>query len=98
VAYGPEAILLVPGTAGLAALHMVLLALLVSSCRQVIDGYPVGGGACAISRANVGSRLARLAAASLVVEFTLTVTVSIAAGVSALTSTFPSLIPLTVRL
>lgn len=107
VAYGPEAILLVLGTAGVAALHLVLpvtisivvlLVLLVTSYRQVIDGYPGGGGAYAVSRANLGSGAARLAGASLIVDYTLTVAVSIAAGVAALTSAFRPLLPFTVPL
>jgi amino acid transporter len=107
VAYGPEAIVLVLGTAGVAALHLVLpitiaivalLALLVTSYRQVIDGYPHGGGAYAVSRANLGTGAAQVAAASLVVDYTLTVAVSIAAGVAALTSAFPGLSGATVPL
>ena len=107
VAYGPEAIVLVLGTAGVAALHLVLpitiaivglLALLVISYRQVIDGYPHGGGAYAVSRANLGTGAAQVAAASLVVDYTLTVAVSIAAGIASLTSAFPSLSGATVPL
>ena len=107
VAYGPEAIVLVVGTAGVAALHLVLpitiaivalLALLVISYRQVIDGYPHGGGAYAVSRANLGKGASQVAAASLVVDYTLTVAVSIAAGVASLTSAFPALAHLTVPL
>ncbi len=107
VAYGPEAIVLVLGTAGVAALHLVLpitiaivglLALLVISYRQVIDGYPHGGGAYAVSRANLGVGASQLAAASLVVDYTLTVAVSIAAGIAALTSAFPALTGATVPL
>ena len=107
VAYGPEAIVLVLGTAGVAALHLVLpitiaivalLALLVISYRQVIDGYPHGGGAYAVSRANLGRGASQVAAASLVVDYTLTVAVSIAAGIAALTSAFPSLSGATVPL
>ena len=105
VAYGPEAILVVLAAAGAGALHLVLpvtlviiglLVLLVLSYRQVIDGYPRGGGAYAVSRANLGQRVARVAAASLVVDYTLTVAVSIAAGIAALTSAFPVLTPATV--
>jgi amino acid transporter len=97
VAYGPEAIVLVLGTAGVAALHLVLpititivvlLALLVTSYRQVIDAYPMGGGAYAVSRANLGIGAAQVAAASLVVDYTLTVAVSIAAGIASLSSAF----------
>src|SRR6202020_102202 len=63
VAYGPEAILAVLAVAGAGALHLVLpitgvilvlLAILVFSYRQVIDAYPGGGGAYAVSRANLG--------------------------------------------
>jgi amino acid transporter len=107
VAYGPEAIILVLGTAGVTALHLVLpvtigivalLALLVTSYRQVIDGYPHGGGAYAVSRANLGTGASQVAAASLVVDYTLTVAVSIAAGIAALTSAFPALAGATVPL
>lgn len=100
VAYGPEAIIVVLAAAGAGALHLVLpvtiaivvlLVILVFSYRQVIDAYPSGGGAYAVSRANLGSRVSLLAAASLVVDYTLTVAVSIAAGVGSLTSAFPSL-------
>jgi amino acid transporter len=100
VAYGPEAILVVLATAGAGALHLVLpitvaivalLAILVFSYRQVIDAYPGGGGAYAVARANLGTRASLVAAAALIVDYTLTVAVSIAAGVGQLTSAFPSL-------
>ena len=98
VAYGPEAIIVVLAVAGASALHLVLpititivllLAILVFSYRQVIDAYPNGGGAYAVSRANLGHGASLVAAAALVVDYTLTVAVSIAAGVAALTSAFP---------
>jgi len=107
VAYGPEAIILVLAVAGAGALHLVLpitiaivalLAILVFSYRQVIDAYPGGGGAYAVSRANLGTRVSLLAAASLVVDYTLTVAVSIAAGVASLQSAFPSLDSATIPL
>src|SRR5271156_3208700 len=100
VAYGPEAIILVLAVAGAGALHLVLpitiaivalLAILVFSYRQVIDAYPGGGGAYAVSRANLGPGASLVAGASLVVDYTLTVAVSIAAGVASLTSAYPSL-------
>ena len=50
------------------------------SYRQVIDAYPSGGGAYAVARANLGSRAGLAAAAALVVDYTLTVAVSITAG------------------
>jgi amino acid transporter len=105
VAYGPEAIIVVLAFAGATALHLVLpitiaivllLAILVFSYRQVIDAYPNGGGAYAVSRANLGHGASLVAAAALVVDYTLTVAVSIAAGVAALTSAFPVFIPDTV--
>jgi len=105
VAYGPEAIIVVLAVAGAGALHLVLpitvtivalLAILVFSYCQVIDAYPGGGGAYAVSRANFGARVSLLAAAALVVDYTLTVAVSITAGVGALTSAFPSLSSATV--
>jgi amino acid transporter len=107
VAYGPEAIIVVLATAGASALHLVLpitivivvlLAILVFSYCQVIDAYPGGGGAYAVSRDNFGSGASLLAAAALVVDYTLTVAVSIAAGVGALSSAFPSLSSATVPL
>ena len=105
VAYGPEAIVVVLAVAGAGALHLilpitivilVLLGILVFSYSQVIDAYPGGGGAYAVSRANLGARASLIAAAALVVDYTLTVAVSISAGVEALTSAFPSLIGATV--
>jgi amino acid transporter len=105
VAYGPEAIIVVLALAGAGALHLilpitvaivVLLALLVFSYRQVIEAYPGGGGAYAVSLENLGPRVSLVAGAALVVDYTLTVAVSIAAGTQALTSAFPSLTPATV--
>jgi amino acid transporter len=105
VAYGPEAILIVLAAAGATALHLILpitiaivllLVILVISYRQVIDAYPHGGGAYAVSRDNFGPQVSKLAGAALVVDYTLTVAVSIAAGVGQLTSSFPSTAPYTV--
>ena len=61
------------------------------SYRQVIEAYPEGGGSYAVSKANLGAGASQVAAASLVVDYVLTVAVSIAAGVAALVSAFPSL-------
>jgi len=99
VAYGPEAMLIVLAAAGATALHLILpitiaivglLVILVISYRQVIVAYPHGGGAYAVSRDNFGPGVSKLAGASLIVDYTLTVAVSIAAGVGQLTSAFPS--------
>lgn len=100
VAYGPQAMLIVLATAGAGALAKIepitlvivaLLVILVLSYRQVIEAYPDGGGSYAVSKVNLGAGASHLAAASLVVDYILTVAVSIAAGVAALVSAFPSL-------
>jgi amino acid transporter len=100
VAYGPEAIMLVLIAAGTSALSWTLpitlvitgmLVLLVISYSQVITAHPDGGGAYAVSKANLGRLPALLAAASLVVDYVLTVAVSLAAGAASLGSVFPAL-------
>ncbi|KAA0023692.1 APC family permease [Antrihabitans cavernicola] len=105
VAYGPEAIVLVLATAGGAGLGFTvpvtlaiaaLLAVLVASYRQVIVAFPNGGGAYAVARAHLGRRTSLAAAASLIIDYVLNVAVSIAAGVAALTSAIPGLLPYTV--
>ncbi|MCL4313664.1 MAG: APC family permease [Actinobacteria bacterium] len=102
VAYGPEAMMAVLIAGGASALHLVvpitavivaLLVLLVLSYRQVIEAYPMGGGAYTVSRENLGQSVSQLAAAALVVDYTLTVAVSIAAGVAVFVSAFPALVP-----
>jgi amino acid transporter len=102
VAYGPEAIVIVLAAAGPGAVKqvrpitlaiVVLLAILVFSYRQVIAAYPDGGGAYAVSKENLGTNSSLLAGASLIVDYILTVAVSVTAGVAALTSAFPSLTP-----
>ncbi len=107
VAYGPEAIVLVLAVAGGAGLGFtipvtlsiaLLLAVLTLSYRQVIAAFPDGGGAYGVSRAYLGRRASLVAAASLVVDYVLNVAVSVAAGVAALTSAFPELLPYTVWL
>jgi amino acid transporter len=102
VAYGPEAMLVVLATAGAGALAaiepitlaiVVLLVILVFSYRQVIAAYPGGGGCYAVSKANLGRPASLLAGAALIIDYVLTVAVSIAAGVAALVSAFPGLRP-----
>jgi amino acid transporter len=100
VAYGPEAIVLVLVGAGTSALRLTLpitvaiaglLAVLVVSYRQVIAVHPDGGGAYAVGKKDLGATVSLLAAASLVVDYVLTVAVSLAAGAASLASAFPSL-------
>jgi len=102
VAYGPEAIVLVLVGAGASALHLtlpialaiaVLLTVLVISYCQVIAAHPDGGGAYAVGKKDLGRTVSLLAAASLVVDYVLTVAVSLAAGAASLASAFPSLAP-----
>jgi len=102
VAYGPEAIVIVlaaAGSAGIGATLPVtgvivgLLLVLVACYRQVIAAYPDGGGAYTVARENLGVRAGLAAAASLIVDYVLNVAVSIAAGIAALTSAFPRLLP-----
>jgi amino acid transporter len=100
VAYGPQAIVIVLAAAGAAALEytvpvtlaiVVLLAVLVVSYRQVIEAFPSGGGAYAVSSRHLGRQASLLAAASLIVDYVLNAAVGVSAGVAALWSAFPNL-------
>ena len=100
VAYGPEAIVLGLVTAGAAAVSWtvpismaiaLLLLVLVVSYRQVIAVHPDGGGSYAVAKKDLGRWPALLAAASLVVDYVLTVAVSLSAGADSLASVFPPL-------
>ncbi|GAA0819114.1 APC family permease [Streptosporangium amethystogenes subsp. fukuiense] len=102
VAYGPEAIALILVAAGGAAIGytlpitlaiVVLLTVLVISYRQVIAVYPNGGGSYAVAKSDLGERVSLLAAAALIVDYVLTVAVSLAAGAASLASAFPVLAP-----
>ncbi len=102
VAYGPQAIIIVLATAGVAALHytlpvtiaiVLLLTVLVISYRQVIEAFPTGGGAYAVAKAHLGVRPSLIAAGSLVVDYILNAAVGVSAGVEALTSAFQGLYP-----
>ena len=75
-----------------------LLAIVAFSYRQTIFAYPTGGGAYRVSKENIGTLAGLIAAASLLVDYTLTVSVSISAGVLAVTSAFPNLDPYRVEL
>ncbi len=68
-----------------------LLLVLNISYRQTIHAYPTGGGAYLVAKDNLGEMAAQTAGASLLIDYILTVAVSISAGVSAVTSAFPSL-------
>ncbi|MEX0683289.1 MAG: hypothetical protein WD904_08160 [Dehalococcoidia bacterium] len=70
----------------------VLLALVAVSYRQTIKAYPNGGGAYIVARENLGTGIGLVAAGALLVDYVLTVAVSVAAGVAAVTSAVPDLI------
>ncbi|HXQ57040.1 MAG TPA: APC family permease [Actinomycetes bacterium] len=106
-AYATEEMLLVLVVAGSAAIGLalplaagvaVLLLILVLSYRQVISAYPQGGGAYMVTRDNLGGSLAAVCAAALLVDYVLTVAVSVSAGTAALASAIPSLADLRVEI
>lgn len=70
---------------------VTLLVMLTVSYRQTIFAYPGGGGAYIVAKENLGELPAQVAGASLLVDYILTVAVSISAGITALTSAFPEL-------
>ena len=100
VAYATEEILLMLILAGTAAVAwsipisfaiLFLVVVLTISYRQIIYEYPEGGGAYIVARTNLGDQPALIAAAALMIDYVLTVAVSVAAGIAALTSAVPSL-------
>jgi amino acid transporter len=74
----------------------VLLVIVALSYRQTIFAYPNGGGAYIVAQKNLGETPGLIAASSLLIDYVLTVSVSTAAGVAAITSAIPALIPYTV--
>lgn len=102
VAYATEEILLVLILAGTAAVAwsipvslaiLFLVAVLTVSYRQIIYEYPEGGGAYIVAKTNLGEVPALTAAAALMIDYVLTVAVSVAAGIAAITSAIPMLFP-----
>ncbi|MEQ1792747.1 MAG: APC family permease, partial [Nitrospira sp.] len=102
VAYATEEILLVLILAGSAAVSwsipvsiaiLILTLILTISYRQIIYEYPAGGGAYIVARSNLGELPALIAAGALMIDYILTVAVSVAAGIAALTSALPALFP-----
>jgi len=99
-AYATEEILIVLVLAGsgaltralpIAAVIALLLAIVTLSYRQTIKAYPSGGGAYTVAHENLGQGPGLTAAAALMVDYVLTVAVSVAAGVAAITSAAPGL-------
>src|ERR1700738_732720 len=106
-AYGPEAALslLIPlGILGVryiipvSAAIITLLVIVYFSYRQTIEAYPSGGGSYTVARFNLGASASLLAAAALLADYILTAAVGISAGVGALVSAVPSLLPHTVSI
>jgi len=101
-AYATEQMLLVLMLAGplgtayglkVGAFILLLLAMVVVSYRQTVHAYPGGGGAYFVAKENLGTSFGLIAAAALLVDYVLTVTVSVAAGVDAITSALPATAP-----
>lgn len=106
-AYGPEAAmsLLIPlGMVGvryvlpLSTATIALLVIVYFSYRQTIAAYPTGGGSYTVARMNLGAFWGLLAASALLADYILTAAVGISAGVGALVSAVPSLLPHTLSL
>ncbi|HZT09090.1 MAG TPA: APC family permease [Chloroflexota bacterium] len=106
-AYATEEILLVLVLAGTGALSLTipisiaiatLLAIVAFSYRQTIRAYPQGGGSYIVTKDNLGTWPSLVAASALLIDYVLTVAVSISAGVAAVTSAIPPLLPYTVEL
>jgi amino acid transporter len=100
VAYATEEILLILVLAGSAALYLsipigvaiaILIAVVVNSYRQTILAYPQGGGSYIVTKDNLGTLPGLISAGALLIDYVLTVAVSMAAGVAALTSAVPAL-------
>ncbi|GLV82226.1 amino acid transporter [Streptomyces lavendulae subsp. lavendulae] len=100
VAYATEEILLILALGGVALLHLTwyaaaaivfLLVVVIASYRQTCHAYPGGGGAYIVSSENLGPTAALTAASALLVDYVMTVAVSVVSGVDAITSAIPSL-------
>jgi amino acid transporter len=107
VAYGTEAAMRILVLAGVGALSLtlpvslaiaLLLVIVATSYRQTIPAYPSGGGSYIVAHENLGALPGLVAGAALIVGYTLTVAVSIAAGADALQSAFPVLEPYSIAL
>jgi amino acid transporter len=107
VAYASQEVLLVLAAVGTAALGLVfpisiavsiLLAVVVISYRQTVRAYPQGGGAYRVAHENLGMYPGLLAGSAILVDYVLTVAVSMVAGVDAIVSALPALVDVQVPL
>ncbi len=101
-AYATEEVLLALVAGGAASFYLSLpvamcivglLAIVATSYSQTIHAYPSGGGAYIVAKENLGVTPGLVAAAALLIDYVLTVSVSVAAGIAAVTSAFPRLLP-----
>ncbi|MDQ1512189.1 MAG: hypothetical protein QOC59_31, partial [Microbacteriaceae bacterium] len=107
VAYAPQELLLILTLGGLsflsfapwvAAMVVLLLIVIVLSYRQLIKAYPSGGGDYEVAQKNLGEKSALVVASALLVDYILTVSVSVASGVDNIISAFPKLVGVRVEL
>ncbi len=107
VAYAPQELLLILMVGGLsflsfapwvAAAVVVLLVIVVLSYRQLIRAYPSGGGDYEVASRNLGEKAGLVVASALLVDYVLTVAVSVASGVDNIISAFPGLDPVRVEI
>ncbi|MHB1457656.1 MAG: APC family permease [Armatimonadota bacterium] len=109
VAYATEEILLLLVLAGASAIQqpivvfismaiVILLLMVATSYRQTIYAYPAGGGAYIVAKDNLGDRFALIAGSSLIIEYILTVAVSISSGVAAIISIHPDAAPYAIQM
>jgi amino acid transporter len=105
--YGPEAALTILLVVGAAASQQIvpviaaivsLLLILYFSYRQTIAAYPNGGGSFTVAKENLGATPGLIAAAALAVDYILNAAVAISAGVGAIVSAIPALLPYTLAL
>ena len=105
VAYGPQELLMIltMGAVGgvstlvyapiIGAVVVILLTFIVLSYRKVIKAYPSGGGDYEVAKTNLGEKAALIVASALLIDYVMTVAVSIASGTDNLISAFPALDP-----
>ncbi len=100
VAYGPQEMLMILTLGGaamlsfapwIAAMVVLLLTVIVLSYRKVVAAYPSGGGDYEVAKTNIGEKSALVVASALLLDYVMTVAVSIASGVDNLISAFPML-------
>ena len=107
VAYGPQELLmiltlggvsLIPFASGIGTMVVLLMAVILLSYRRVIAAYPSGGGDYEVAMKNLGKKPALVVASALLLDYVMTVAVSIASGTDNLISAFPQLDPFRVEI